>query len=426
MLNTGFEGNKRRYDTAVFEKHVLPNGATVWMQKPPIITDDEGILIACFPTIGAIRDPIGKEGAAHFFEHIPFRGTVRKPSRQELVDPIQAMGGDWNAATSSLWTKYFVTLPIDHFPLAIETVFELSTSPLIREEDVALERGVISEECKNKMANPNQLLQLHIDQQVFGNHPLAHHVVGNLDSIASMTAADLRAFQSRYYHPRNLHLICGGAFTEWPDALDLIEHVFGSLPDSGVIIPLPAFPEVQKMKVELRDSRYGRDSFALSWILPRSEKNWCYPLQLLAGAVGDGQHTPLVSALREKMGATYDIHLTKVKKTAPPYPWGLGMYVKLGKEHFDCAHELTFKALREISVELILAEHVKWQRSRRSRFTLPVMECHNTVNEITVDGRPISFTESFEEHDAVTVDQVFAWRDYLLAHDPIVIHVIAQ
>jgi predicted Zn-dependent peptidase len=426
LLYTGYEGTQRRYDTAVFETHLLPNGITVWMQKPPIITDDEGILIACFPTIGAIRDPTGKEGLAHFFEHIPFRGTARKPSFRDLIGPVESMGGEWNAATSTFWIKYFVTLPKDLFPLAVETIFEMSTAPLIREGDVALERGVIGEECKSKLADAAQLLHLHINQRLFGNHPFAHHTVGNLESIASMTAHDLKGFQAKFYRARNLHLICGGAFTERDDALSVIESAFGSLPDSGEAIPLPDFPEFIESNVELRDPRYGRDSFLMTWRLPRPEHNWEYPLQLLAGAVGDGQHTPLVSTLREKLGVVYDSHLTKTQQTPEPYPWSFHMYVRLGEEHFDQTHDVTTKAIRELASDLVIWEHRRRQRARRTAFIHPVRECHNTVEEILFDGHPVSFMQAAEENDAVTLDHVFAWRDYLVAHDPIVVRAIAK
>lgn len=426
MLYTGYEGLRRRYDTAIFDKHMLPNSITVWMQKPPIVTDDEGILIACFPTIGAIRDPVGKEGAAHFFEHIPFRGTTRKPRFGELIGPIETAGGDWNAATSSFWTKYFVKLSKDLFPLAVETVFEMSTSPLIREEDVALERGVISEECKTKLADPNQFLKLHIDQHLFGDQPIAHHTLGNLESIAGMTVGDLKEFQAKFYHARNLHLICGGAFTERDDALAIIEKAFGSLPDSGEVIPLPEFPEIRETKIELRDKRYGRDSFAMSWQLPRPERNWDYPLQLLSSAIGDGQHTPLVATLREKLGVIYDSHLTKTRRSPIPYPWGFGMYVRLSEAYFDQAHEITMKTIRELGSDLVIWEHRKRQRSRRNAFTHPVVECHDTVEEILVDGHPVSFDDATVENDSVTLDQVFTWRDHLLAHDPIVVRVVAK
>lgn len=426
MLNTGFEGTQRRYDTAIYDKHILPNGITAWIQKPPIITDDEGILIACFPTVGAIRDPIGKEGIAHFFEHIPFRGTLRKPSRQELVDPINAMGGDWNATTSQYWTKYFVGLPLDLYPLAVETVFEMSTSPLIRDEDVLLERGVIAQECKNLMADPNLLLRVHLDRRAFGNHPMAHHVVGTPESIAAMTPDDLRAFQAKWYHARNLHLVVGGAFTERNDVLALIECTFGSIPASGEIVPLPDFPEIIEQNIELRDPRYGRDSFTLAWMLPRPEEDWDYPIQILAGAIGDGQHTPLVSALREKMGATYDSHLTKAVQTPNPYPFCFRIFVRLGEENFDQAHELALKTIREISPDRIIAEHVKRQRGRCTNFTHPIKECHNAVDEILINGYPVPYRDAEIRNDSLTLDQVLAWRDYLVNHNPIIVRAIAK
>ena len=74
-MNTGLEGMRRKHDTARFVKNVLPNGVTIWNQESAIHVDEAIEIMGFLPNVGSQLDPQHKPGLAHFFEHMPFRGT---------------------------------------------------------------------------------------------------------------------------------------------------------------------------------------------------------------------------------------------------------------------------------------------------------------------------------------------------------------
>lgn len=57
-----------------------------------------------------------KEGIAHFFEHMVFKGTQKFPNAQSLAATVDSVGADFNAFTSKEYTGYYVQgLPANTF-----------------------------------------------------------------------------------------------------------------------------------------------------------------------------------------------------------------------------------------------------------------------------------------------------------------------
>src|SRR5512141_678154 len=112
-MKTGSKGIHRMYDTGVFERYELSNGINIWLQKPPIMVSGNGVLAAVLAGVGAQADPPDEPGIAHFFEHIPFRGTETKPSNLEIMKPLVNVGGKIGARTDLLLTDFQVQAPSD-------------------------------------------------------------------------------------------------------------------------------------------------------------------------------------------------------------------------------------------------------------------------------------------------------------------------
>jgi zinc protease len=66
--------------------------------------------------VGGTDDPPGLSGAAHFFEHLMFRGTKNVPNG-ELSKIVTRNGGQDNAQTSYDFTVYFQRIAKDRLPI---------------------------------------------------------------------------------------------------------------------------------------------------------------------------------------------------------------------------------------------------------------------------------------------------------------------
>ena len=86
----------------------LPNGLEI-----AVITDtrDRTIHMIWYKA-GAMDDPEGKSGIAHYFEHLMFKGT-KTLAPGEFSEKIATMGGSENAFTAYDYTAYFQRISAD-------------------------------------------------------------------------------------------------------------------------------------------------------------------------------------------------------------------------------------------------------------------------------------------------------------------------
>ena len=71
------------------------------------------------------RDELPDEnGLAHFCEHLTFKGTQRRSSRQ-VINQMECVGGDLNAYTGKEETIYYTAFLKEHFQRAVELLADI-------------------------------------------------------------------------------------------------------------------------------------------------------------------------------------------------------------------------------------------------------------------------------------------------------------
>src|SRR5688500_16173178 len=94
---------------------------------------------------GSRDEPAALAGASHFLEHLVFKGTASRSSR-EISELIDAVGGDLNASTGREDTSFYVRVLDDDAPLGLDLLCETVLGPLLTPADMDVERQVILEE----------------------------------------------------------------------------------------------------------------------------------------------------------------------------------------------------------------------------------------------------------------------------------------
>lgn len=426
-MNTGYEGIRRRYDTAVFEKHTLANGITIWMQKSPILVDESGILIVVLPGVGSQLDPPDKKGTAHFFEHIPFRGTRKKPSSQAIIKPISLRGGSMsNTNITRERTQFCIqNLAPEDFELAVETLYEMVTCPLITENDVRLEIGTIMKEYERGCADGNRMTTRTYIETFYGSkHPLGHLPVGYPNTIENMSTELLWTFHKNHYHSGNIHIICGGAFSKIPSALSCLEKSFGKLSNNASAIPdIDWYGNTRITRLAVIEPQCKRDWLILRYSIPMRTKadRPNVALRALASILGDGVDSPLMEELRTKRGLIYGSGLCDA--SSKPRYLDFTMFAPVAAENFGLVQEIFKTVLKRLATQTIVDAFMGRQLKRRIAFDHPINTCRNIVEEIVKWGKPFSFAEDEEAEDKVTLEEIFNWRDYLLHTEPQVLEI---
>ncbi len=252
---------------------------------------------------GSREDPPGKEGLAHFVEHMTFKGTRRR-SALELAQSIDALGGHLNAATTAEYTFYYTEVLSQDVPEALEILYELVTMPRFSPEDLPRERVVISEEIRTAEDDPEDVAFRLLGETLWSQgHPLGKPVIGKLDSVSRIELSDLWAFFERHYHPKGMILVaCGGVD---PEAFFELAQKFGR--EGGAGTDGTRTPPIVGAGLAVAEKEIQQVHLALGFSTVPASAPERYALEVLNSILGGGVSSRLFQRVREELGLAYAV-----------------------------------------------------------------------------------------------------------------------
>jgi len=175
---------------------------------------------------GTRRETAANNGAAHFLEHILFKGTpTRKPG--EIDAAIEDLGGTLDAATSWDWAHFYVTVGSSDAPAALGILSDVMQNAAIREADIEQERPVILSEMARQAGSPEQQLVQAFNRIEFPGHPYGRTIMGPEQNVTNMKRQTLVDFFHANYVPSNVTVIMSGSLDP-QDAIGMVQKAFGS------------------------------------------------------------------------------------------------------------------------------------------------------------------------------------------------------
>src|SRR3569833_2115587 len=103
-------------DGAVVKRSVLPGGLRVITEHVPA---SRSATVGLWVGIGSRDEPVAVAGAAHYLEHLLFKGTKNRDATQ-IAEEIDAVGGEFNAFTAKEHTCYYAQVLDADLPLAVD------------------------------------------------------------------------------------------------------------------------------------------------------------------------------------------------------------------------------------------------------------------------------------------------------------------
>ena len=83
------------------------------------------VSLGCFVGVGSRHEAPELSGAAHFIEHMCFKGTRSFPTAKVISQTIEGVGGILNAATSYESTVYWGKVADIHFDRLLQLIADL-------------------------------------------------------------------------------------------------------------------------------------------------------------------------------------------------------------------------------------------------------------------------------------------------------------
>jgi len=159
---------------------------------------------------GSRNDPKGKEGLAHFFEHIFMTQTKKFPTRQKKLQALESLGIYFNAFTSKEKTFFFHIQPKEKTEESLDLLIDGFVNSKISEKVLEKEKNIILEEESRNRQNISDYFWRLRDRALWPNSSLGKDLFGNSKTIKSITKKDVIGFQQKYYVSPNINFIIIG------------------------------------------------------------------------------------------------------------------------------------------------------------------------------------------------------------------------
>ncbi|MFH1753028.1 MAG: pitrilysin family protein [Candidatus Omnitrophota bacterium] len=286
------------------KRTVLDNGLVVIIKEAPstgLVSLDLRVASG-----SAQEGEFSGSGIAHFVEHMIFKGASKKRPGG-IEKEIRAHGGTINGGTSYDYTSFYITIPKENFPLALEALSDSVLNPLMHSRDVGREKNVILKEIRLNKDDPMRLISRLLWNTVFTKHPYRHPVIGYESVFRELSAEDLSKFHSRMYVPNNMVLAIVGDI-KYSHALNEVKKSF--LPYRRRSLEPKAMPEESPQRSK-RTLHIKKDLemayFALGYRSVDIFSEDMPALDVLSAILGQGSSSRLNLSLYRKKNLVYSI-----------------------------------------------------------------------------------------------------------------------
>ncbi len=321
---------------------------------------------------GAKHDPEGKEGCAHFLEHLISR-NVAHYSRREICDYFQSVGGKCTLGeTYCLKTTYDFFVPCQE-DIVRESLRIFGPMLLGRHylEDKHNQRAVVLEEFDQDYPVEALVALAQEDQKnLYRDHWLSRsvNILGYPESINAITMKDINEYRDAYYTPRNLSIVMVGGLS-LDRAVRLLKESQFNFASGGVRTPVlqPLATAWSPLPINLERK--------LSDYIPNLKSGVYSTKAILPGTLNaDAVHMVqeiaeqmLFDDLRERRGWTYAIH-TGFTQFGDVYKWEINVH-RLNRNGLKSIARIVDKVIEEVSNATDLFERKKAGEMRSRELT---------------------------------------------------------
>ena len=379
-------------------KTVLSNSITVVSEH---IDHVRSISIGIWVKCGSRYEDQTTNGAAHFIEHMLFKGT-KKRSAFEIASAIDSVGGMMNAFTGKELTSFYIKIPDYHLPMAVDLLADIFTNSSFDEKEIMKEQSVVLQEINMTEDSPDDYIHDYFEGVFWNGHPLGFPVLGTRSLVASLSRKTLLSFFDARYGGDNLVLAAAGNLKH-DEFVDLVSKTFGSIPAKTINpqINKPAVSSrVAVLKKDLEQAHMIIGALAPSAISPER-----YAGFLLNAILGGSMSSRLFQEIREKRGLAYAIH----SFVSPYMDAGiLGIYAGTGEERVPVVINLILEELKALHNELLTEKELTQVKELiKGNFLLSMESTDSRM--IRLAKNEISFRRHIPEDDVIaSIDAVTA------------------
>ena len=323
---------------SMFNRTVLPNGIRIITEA---LSHSKVVSVGVWLDVGSRDENDLNRGAAHFVEHMLFKGTGKR-SAQDIAREFDVLGGSANAFTTRENTCLHATVMESKLPILVELFTDLLTNSVFTEEEIERERQVILQEIHMVEDTPDDQIHDLFAALLWGQHSLGKTILGSQEIVEAMNSGKLQEFVRNYYTPDKIVIAAAGN-VEHDDFVNLWHKTFDRFGQAGESTPgrhkpaeLPPGRKIYAKPLEQVHILLGTYGLSIS-----DEDRFAY--LLLNVLLGGNMSSRLFQEIREKRGLAYSIY----SYIAPYCDSGyLAVYLGVDRKSVNESLELISKEIR--------------------------------------------------------------------------------
>src|SRR5271168_1221091 len=188
--------------------------------------------------IGTRHESAAINGAAHFLEHMAFKGTERRSARA-IAEEIEAVGGHLNAYTSRESTAYYAKVLKEDVPLALDILSDILLNSSFDPSEFERERAVILQEIGQANDTPDDIIFDHFQERAFPDQAMGRPTLGHPEIIRRLSRDSVIAYLRDHYGAARMVLSASGNL-DHDRLVALAEELLSEMPAEREVTTEPA------------------------------------------------------------------------------------------------------------------------------------------------------------------------------------------
>ena len=374
----------------MYKCQTLKNGLTIIGEEIPYL---KSISLGVWVKAGSIMETKENSGVSHFIEHMLFKGTTNRTSK-ELAREIDNLGGVINAFTSKECTCFYVKLLDEHINIGIDVLSDMILNSRFDERDIKKEKSVILEELKMYEDSPDDLVYDLLLENIYKDHSLGMNILGDRQSLKNLKRESILDYYNEYYVPNNSIISICGNF-KFEEIVKQIEEKFKTWQPKSVdtTTTKPNFnPCIVKKNKDIEQVNLAINLDAIPMINNRE----VYALSVVNNVFGGSISSRLFQKIREEKGLAYSIYSSQ---TLYEDCGELGIFASTSTENI----QEVYKYILE-EIELIRNEYISPQEIHESKEQLKgsyMLDLESTSSRMMSNGKNLLMRNKVDDEQDI-------------------------
>ncbi len=334
----------------MYKTHVLENGLTIIGEE---IQHVKSISLGVWVNAGSSIENKKVSGVSHFIEHMLFKGTKNRTSK-DIANQIDNLGGQINAFTSKECTCYYVKLLDSHIDIGLDILSDMILNPLFDKNDIDKERLVILEELKMYEDSPEDLAYDLLTENVYAGDGLGMNIIGTTKSLYDINQEEILNYFKDYYVPNNSVISISGNFN-FEEMVKKIEGKFKLWERKEVEIEIKKAEFKNCFVTKNKDTEQVNLAMSLETISSENIEE-VYALAIVNTVFGGSISSRLFQKIREEESLVYSIYSSQslYKKCGE-----LGIFASMSNENLEDVYNLIIEEIKVLRENYLTDKEIK-------------------------------------------------------------------